>query len=80
MYWNKFDIVSSYYLFCLLCHTGQFSKEYSRMCKISKYYKNPVCYFRDLSDNAKEIFVNLLEKNNIKVADVLDDEDILDYE
>lgn len=80
MYYNKFDIVSAYYLYFSLCHTGQSSKEYSRLSKINRYYHNPVCYFRDLSDNAKEIFINLLEKNNINLFDVLDDDDVFDYE
>lgn len=80
MYFDKFDIVSAYYLYFSLCHTGQWSKEYSRMSKISRYYKNPICYFGKLSDNGKQIFLNLLEKNNIDVKDILDEEDMFYFE
>ena len=39
MYFDRFDIVEAYYLALSECHSGQWSKEYARLCKIMRYFK-----------------------------------------
>ena len=63
-YWNRFDIVEAYYLFFLEYHEGQGSKKYRRLCKMDKYWlPSPIFGMKSLSDNAKEIYNQLVEKN-----------------
>ena len=33
MHYNRFDIIEAWYLALSECHGGQFSNEYSRLCK-----------------------------------------------
>jgi hypothetical protein len=57
MYFDRFDIVGAYYLALSECHSGQWSKEYERLCKIMLYFKPGHSFsFESLTDNGKEIY------------------------
>ena len=63
MYWDRFDIVEAHYLFCEHYHSGQWSPEYARLCRISRYYK-PSPMGVTLSENAQDIYDNLVSDHN----------------
>lgn len=65
MQFDKFDILSAYYLYGSLYHTGQFSKEYAYMGRATNAGFKPGLLFsyKSLSDNGKAIYNNLVEKN-----------------
>jgi len=57
MYFDRFDIVEAWYLALSDCHSGQFSEEYRRLCKILTYFKpSPMLCVDNLSENAREIY------------------------
>lgn len=63
LYFNKFDIVEAYYLAYTHCHNGQWSKEYSRLCKMQKYFKPSYgLSFNSLSENGRAIYIQLTNK------------------
>ena len=59
MYFDRFDICEAYYLALSHCHGGQWSTEYSRLCKLTKYF-TPArnLSVETLNDNAREIYDN----------------------
>lgn len=61
-YFNRYDIVSAYYLFGRDYHGGQFSKEYKYLGRAVKCGFNPGPLFSEesLTDNGKEIYQNLV--------------------
>jgi hypothetical protein len=63
LYFDRFDIVEAYYLAYTHCHNGQYSSEYSRLCRIQKYFK-PSCNLsvNSLSENGREIYIKLTNK------------------
>lgn len=67
MYFDRFDICEAYYLALSHCHGGQWSREYERLCRLSRYFKpSPLLSVDSLSDNAREIYesacARMLEK------------------
>ena len=60
MEFNRFDIVEAHYLFLTQYHEGQWSKKYSRLSKITKYFK-PAYSGINLTDNGLEIYNNLVK-------------------
>lgn len=65
--YNRFDIVAAHYCYCVNWHSGQWSKEYSRLCKIASYSRNMPSNLTELanfSENAVWIYLNLVEKNH----------------
>lgn len=63
MYFNRFDICEAYFLFFSHYHSGQSSKLYKRLSKMSGYFKPRHNLSIDtLEDNALEIYLNLVEK------------------
>jgi len=61
MYYDRFDIVSAYYLFYLHYHEGQWSRRYERLCKIRSYFKPGLSVQNgELEPNAQEIYDNLV--------------------
>ena len=62
MYYDRFDIVSAWYLALQHCHGGQWSDEYRRLCRVLTYYRpsasleHEAKMVRGLSDNAREIY------------------------
>lgn len=63
MYFDRFDIISAYYVFFVNYHTGQRSREYRRLCKIQTYFKPGLSIQNGkLEGNALEIYENLVLK------------------
>lgn len=64
--WDRFDIVAAHYCYAVQWHSGQFSPEYARQCRISGYASglpdNPEALL-EFSDNAALIYLNLIERN-----------------
>lgn len=57
MHFDRFDIAEAYYLALSDCHSGQWSKEYSRLCKMQKYFKPRITLsVESLTDNGREIY------------------------
>lgn len=65
MYFNRFDIVEAHYAFYSDYHQGQASYYYSRLCKISLYYRPGISYngYYSLSENSKMIYDDLVYKH-----------------
>mgnify|MGYP001203455428 CR=1 FL=1 len=59
MEFNSFDIVEAHYLFLTQYHEGQGSKKYSRLSKITTYFK-PAPSGITLTENGLEIYNNLV--------------------
>lgn len=63
MYFDRYDIVEAHYYWNAEHHSGQWSKEYERMCKISQYFKPGRSVNGPSSENSVEIYQNLCMKN-----------------
>jgi hypothetical protein len=62
-YFNRFDIAEAYYLALNHCHGGQYSVEYMRLCRVSKYFKPSVFLsVETLSENGREIYERACEQ------------------
>jgi hypothetical protein len=61
MEFNRFDIVEAHYLFLTQYHEGQWSEKYSRLSKITTYFK-PARSGITLTDNGLEIYNNLVQQ------------------
>jgi hypothetical protein len=68
MYFDRFDIVSAHYAYCVDYHGGQGSKEYATLSRISRYYtSSPMDRGYDsLSDNGKMVYSNLITRHQCK--------------
>lgn len=65
---DRFQIVLGHYVYYLECHGGQWSPEYARMCKITKYFTpgyRALCLDTEGNELAKEVYDNLCEKNDM---------------
>ena len=67
MYFDRFDICEAYYLALSHCHGGQWSREYARLCGMSRFFKPaPLLSVESLNDNARAIYehacARMLEK------------------
>ena len=63
MYFDRFDIVEAWFLALSECHSGQYSREYARLCKLMRKFKPSHALCSDtLSENGKEIYRNACEK------------------
>lgn len=63
MYFDRFDICEAYYLALSHCHEGQWSEKYARLCNLLSYFRpSPFLKVETLSENAKEIYENLIAK------------------
>ena len=57
MYFDRFDIAEAWYLALSHCHGGQWSREYARLCKLSRRFRpSPLLRVDTLSENAREIY------------------------
>lgn len=57
MYFDRFDIVEAWYLALSHCHSGQWSREYARLCRLLKKFKPSSMLDVDrLSDNGRMIY------------------------
>jgi hypothetical protein len=61
MYFDRFDIVSAHYAFCIDYHNGQFSDLYAKLCRIGNYFSPSMSWngYESLTDNGKAIYDNL---------------------
>ena len=68
MYFNRYDIVIAYYLYCAHYHTGMHSPLYERLCHIRTYF-NPSTLMSDnpsdTSNNCADIYYNLVNRRFI---------------
>ena len=63
MYWDRFDICEAYYLYHMLYHQGQWSKEYALSGVFSRLCFSPRMSLagpEDLEDNARAIYDSLV--------------------
>ena len=59
MYWDRFDICEAWYLALMYCHSGQWSREYARLCKMQRYFKpRPSLSVDTLNDNAFTFYMS----------------------
>lgn len=63
LYFDRFDIAEAYYLALSHCHSGQYSTEYARLCKMQQYFKPSILLdCESLSENGKAIYDNVCSK------------------
>lgn len=61
--WNRFDICEAYYLYAMLWHSGQGSKEYAIFARLERirFRARPMLSRRrDLEENARIIYDRLV--------------------
>lgn len=59
MHFDRFDICEAYFLALTHCHGGQWSKEYARLCKLTRpgFFKpSPFLTVESLTENGREIY------------------------
>lgn len=57
MFFDRFDICEAWYLALSHCHSGQWSTEYRRLCRMRKYFRpSPLLSVSSLSENGLEIY------------------------
>lgn len=66
MMFDRFDILSAYYLFGSLYHGGQFTKVYSYMGRAlnAGFTPGPIFSYKSLTDNGKMIYDTLVESHS----------------
>ena len=63
MYFDRFDIAEAWYLALSECHGGQWSREYARLCKLSRSFRPATSLSVDnLSENARAIYDSACER------------------
>ena len=65
MYWDRFDICLAHWAFACGWHDGMGSETYAKFAQLNRLGFNPGCQTErpcDLSDNAKEIYRQLVVK------------------
>jgi hypothetical protein len=70
MFFNRFDILSAYYLFGSDYHSGQWSKEYAYMGRAMNAGFSPGAMFGliSLSENAREIYDALVDRYRASIG------------
>lgn len=64
MYFDRFDVCEAYYVYAMLHHGGQYSKEYAILGRLARiqfradYLNGP----EDLQENAREIYEKLVRE------------------
>ena len=61
-YFNRYDVLSAYYLFGSLYHGGQWSKEYGYISRALKcgFKPGPLFSINSLTDNGRVIYEDLI--------------------
>ena len=55
--YNRFDILEAWYLALSHCYSGQWSREYERLCELTRYFRpSPLLSVDSLSENARAIY------------------------
>ena len=65
MYFDSFDICAAHWMFACLFHEGQGSRTYAKFCQLENLRFRPAPQWsepRDLEENAREIFRQLVVK------------------
>ena len=65
MHFDRFDICEAYYVYAMLWHSGQFSKEYrifGRLDKIKFWPRDSLRNDNDLTPNGREIYNSLVSR------------------
>jgi len=65
---DRFQIVAAHYLWYSHHHSGQWSPEYQRLCRISRYFRPSPLMNDDVSrgdEIVAEIYWNLCRKNRV---------------
>jgi len=68
MYFDKFDICEAYYVFAMLWHRGQWSKEYEIFGRLDRIGFKPSPMLNgpeNLTENGLNIYLNLVYPNVI---------------
>ena len=63
MYWDRFDICAGHWMFAMLWHDGQGGEIYAKFAQLNRIGFSPSPLWReprDLPDNAKEIYRQLV--------------------
>lgn len=56
-YFDRFDIVEAHWLALSHCHGGQWTPEYIRLCRMTRYFRpSPLLSVNSLTDNGREIY------------------------
>lgn len=62
---NRFEVCEAYYIFLSENHEGQFSKKYTRLCRLLAYFTPSPFLSRDtLSENALALLMRLEREEN----------------
>ena len=62
MYFDRFDVCEAWYLALSHCHSGQWSTEYERLCKLTEYFNpSPMLTVDSLTENGLEIYNDVVE-------------------
>ena len=70
MYFNRFDIVTAYYLFFAHYHEGQGSRKYARCSKILTYFKPALGVQNNMmNENTQAIYDNLVKREKGATSD-----------
>lgn len=72
MYFDRYDICEAFYVYAMLNHNGQWSKEYAIFGRLENLGFKPSILLRDendLDENAREIYENLVNGDS-EVRDV----------
>ncbi len=57
MMYDRFDIVEAWYLALSNCHGGQWSRDYARLSRMTRYFRpSPLLSVDSLTDNGREIY------------------------
>ncbi len=68
MYYDRFDIVSAYYVFFVHYHEGQWSQKYARLSRILSYFTPGLSFWDNgydgLTDNGREIYDALVARES----------------
>ena len=59
-YFDRFDIVDAHYWYNVNNHGGQWSPEYEKQCRISRYFTPSRMANGPQSENAKQIYADLV--------------------
>lgn len=64
---DRFDIKTAHYLFWSEHHSGMFSEGYLKLCKaLSNFSPSPFLKWESMSENAKDIYRNLCDRELVK--------------
>lgn len=66
MYFDRWNIVEAHYWFASDYHGGQFSELYSRLCRVSRYFRPSILSCGPSSEDACRIYNALEEKHGYK--------------